>query len=73
MLSGTNESSVTSDLTKNLKSLINLRKIHQKFLQFLPETKLVFCDTIIRKDKNNLDKHWEDVNAIISVRRKVSV
>ena len=52
----------TNDLLKNINPLHNLRKVDQKCLELSPETKLVFSDIIIRKDKNNLDKHQKDVN-----------
>ena len=53
----------TSDLQKNINPLNNLRKVHWKCLDLSPETKLVFSNIIIRKDKNNLDKHRKNVNA----------
>ena len=53
----------TYDLQKNINPLNNLRKVHWKCLGLSPETKLVFSNIIIRKDKNNLDKHRKDVNA----------
>ena len=53
----------SNDLQKNINPLNNLRKVHWKCLDLSPETKLVFSNIIIRKDKNNLDKHQKDVNA----------
>ena len=53
----------TNDLPKNINRLNNLRKVHRKYLELSPETKLVFSNIIIRKDKPNLDKHRKDVNA----------
>lgn len=65
----------TNNLLENIILLNNLRKIHQICLELSPETKLVFSNIIIRKDKYNLDniiitkdkynldKHRKDVNA----------
>ena len=47
--------------TNNLFS--KLRKIDRKCLEVSPETKFVFSNIIIRKQKTNLDKHRKDVNA----------
>ena len=47
----------TNDIPKNINPLNNLRKVHRKCLELSPETKLVFSNIIIRKDKPNLDKH----------------
>ena len=52
-----------NDLPKNINPLNSLRKVHRKCLELSPGTKLVFSNTIIRKDKNNLDKHRKDANA----------
>ena len=52
----------TDDLPKNINPLNNLRKLHRKCLELSPETKHVFSNIIIRKDKPNLDKHRKDVN-----------
>ena len=52
-----------NDLPKNINLLNNLRKVHRKCLELSPETKLVFSNIIIRKDKPNLDKHRKNVNA----------
>ena len=53
----------TNHLPKNLNPLNNLRKVHWKCLQLSPESKLVFSNIIIRKDKPNLDKHRKGANA----------
>ena len=53
----------TNNLPKNISPLNNLRKVHRKYLELSPETKLVFSNVMIRKDKTNLDKHRKDVNA----------
>ena len=53
----------TNDLPKNINPIYSLRKVHLKCLESSPETKLVFSNLIIRKDKTNLDKHQKDVNA----------
>ena len=47
--------------------LNNLRKVHKKCLELSPKIKLVFSNTIIRKYKNNLDKHQKDVNARMKI------
>ena len=52
-----------NDLSENINPLNNLKNIHRKCLELSPETKLVFSNIIIRKDKNNLDKHRKDANA----------
>ena len=57
----------TNNLPKNINPLNNLRKVHRKYLELSPETKLVFSNVIIRKDKTNLDKHGKDVNAQIKI------
>ena len=46
--------------TNNLFS--KLSKIDRKCLELSPETKFVFSNIIIRKEKTNLDKHRKDVN-----------
>ena len=46
----------TNDLPNNLNPLNNLRKVSRsEMLELSPETKLVFSDIIIRKDKTNLN------------------
>ena len=46
----------TNDLPNNLIPLDNLRKVSRsEMLELSPETKLVFSDIIIRKDKTNLN------------------
>ena len=46
----------TNDLPNNLNPLDNLRKVSRsEMLELSPETKLVFSDIIIRKDKTNLN------------------
>ena len=46
----------SNDLPNNLNPLDNLRKVSRsEMLELSPETKLVFSDIIIRKDKTNLN------------------
>ena len=47
----------TNNFPKNINPLNNLRKVHQECLELSPETKLVYSNIILRKDKNNLDIH----------------
>ena len=55
----------TNDLPKNANPLNTLRKVHRKCLESSTETKLVFSNIIIRKDKTNLNKYRKNVNAQI--------
>ena len=53
----------TNDLTKNINTLISVKKLCEKATRISPDTKTVFSKIIYRKDRRNTDKQYIDTNA----------
>ena len=53
----------TNYITNGINSFKSVKKIAKKVKEFSPNTKIVFLSLITRKDKRDLDKEVQDVNA----------
>ena len=53
----------TNDLTKNINTLISVKKLCEKAKRTWPDTKIAFSNIIYRKDRRNADKQLIDTNA----------
>ena len=53
----------TNDLTKNINTLISVKKLCEKAKRISPDRKIVFSNIIYRKDRRNTDKQSIDTNA----------
>ena len=53
----------TKDLTKNINTLMNVKKLSKKNKKRVsPETKALFSDIIYQKEKRNIDRQRSDTN-----------